>query len=63
MIENSDKTQGPYEQTASRNLLCGSGNLKQGSVSTWKGGMGEMGGRLTEGEGIHGYLWLIHVEA
>ena len=35
--------------------------LKQGSVSTWKGGMErEMGGRFKEG--IYVYLWLIHVE-
>ena len=32
--------------------------LKQGSVSTWKCGMG---GRFKR-EGIYVYLWLIHVE-
>ena len=36
--------------------------LKQGSVSTWRGGMGrEMRGRFKR-EGIYVYLWLIHVE-
>ena len=36
--------------------------LKRGSVSTWRGGMGrEMGGRFQR-EGIYVYLWLIHVE-
>ena len=37
--------------------------LKQGSVSTLRGGMGrEVGGRFKREE-IHVYLWLIHVEA
>ena len=37
-------------------------NLSRGSVSTWRGEMGrEMGGRFKR-EGIHVYLWLIHVE-
>ena len=36
--------------------------LKQGSVSTWRGGMGrEMGGTFRR-DGICVYLWLIHVE-
>ena len=45
---------------ADRNLPFGSGNSNRGSMSTWRGGMGrEMG---SGGRGIHGYLWLIHVE-
>ena len=36
--------------------------LKQGSVSTYRGGMGrEMGGRVKR-EGVYAYLQLIHVE-
>jgi len=35
--------------------------LKRGSESTWRGGMGGMGGRFKR-EGIYVYLWLIHVE-
>ena len=36
--------------------------LKQGSVSTYRGRMGrEMGGSFKR-EGIYVYLWLIHVE-
>ena len=36
--------------------------LKQGSASTWKGEMGrKMEGKFKR-EGIHVYLWLIHIE-
>ena len=35
---------------------------QQGSISTYRGGMGmEMGGTFKR-KGIHVYLWLIHVE-
>ena len=50
------------KQIADGNLLFGSGNSNQGSVSTQMCGMGkEKGGRFKR-EGIHVYLWLIHVE-
>ena len=50
------------KQIANRKLLNGSGNSNRGSVTTWRGGMGqEMGGRIKR-KGIYIYLWLIHVE-
>ena len=53
----------PYtKQIAEGNLLYGSGNSNRASVSTQKGGRWrEMGGSFKR-EGIHVYLWLIHVE-
>ena len=53
----------PYvKQIANRNLLYGSGNSNSGSVSTYRGGMGWKTGGNFKREGIHVYLWLIHVE-
>jgi len=47
---------------ANRNLLYGSGNSNRGCVSTQRSGMGrEMGGKFKK-EGIHVYLWPIHIE-
>ena len=57
------KLTSPYETyTAKGNLLYGSRNSNRGSVSIYKVGMGrKIGGRFKM-EGIHVYLWLIHVE-
>ena len=53
----------PYvKQIADGNLLCDSGNSNQGSVTTWRGGMGrEVGGRF-KWEGTWVNLWPIHVD-
>ena len=50
------------KETASGNLLYGSGNSNRGSVSTKRSEMGkEMGGKFKR-ERIYIYLWLIHAE-
>ena len=51
----------PYvKYIANGNLLCGSGNSNRGSVSTYRGGVGQgTGGRFKR---LYVYLWLIHVE-
>ena len=53
----------PYvKYIANGNLQYDSGNSIKGSVSTQRSWVGrEMGGRF-KWEGIHVYLWLIHVE-
>ena len=37
-------------------------NSNRGSVSTWMGGMRREMGEGFKREGVHVYLWLIHVE-
>ena len=53
----------PYvKQIANRNLSYVSGNSNRDSASTQRGGMGRERGGTFKREGIHVYLWLIHVE-
>ena len=46
---------------ANGNLSYDSGNSSQGSVTTWRGGMGREVGRVFKWEGAWINLWLIHV--
>ena len=51
----------PYGITKG-NLLHNSGNSNQGSVTTWRGGMGREVGERSKRKGTHVYLWLIHAD-